>query len=453
MLLTCLRLAIKALSVHKLRTALTMLGMTIGVAAVITMISLGTGARQTVSQDIQSAGTTLITVRAGNFTRGGEESNIPSGLGSAKTLTPADADVIRRIPGVKYAASGIKMRSWINAGQQKEYSATLGTDVKYPLLNMWTFSHGKFFDGRAVSSNLAVVVLGQGLSDKLFGPDTDPTGQQVQIQGQNFRVLGVASTSDDDQGDMAYMPYTSLSKLLGVNYLQTISVSVERAGDATTVSDQIKSVLRTRHQKAVGEAYARARQSGMLGSQMPTSGTVMPDDFTVKTQAAEALTKGLYTSVAAFVLANMPKVDEVNLQEMAGTLNRAGATMTALLVAIATISLVVGGIGIMNIMLVSVTERTREIGIRRSVGARKRDVLLQFLVEAVTLSLIGGSIGICFGFLLSLIVTKIFEWPTSVPPSAIALAFGIAGAVGVFFGFYPARRASQLDPIEALRYE
>ena len=173
----------------------------------------------------------------------------------------------------------------------------------------------------------------------------------------------------------------------------------------------------------------------------------------MKTQAAEALTKGLYTSVAAFVLANMPKVDQVNLEEMSGTLQRAGTTMTALLAAIAAISLVVGGIGIMNVMLVSVSERTREIGLRRAVGARRRDVMLQFLVEAVALSCCGGLAGIVFGFAAAFVVTRVLEWPASVSPAAVALAFGIAAAVGVFFGFYPARRASRLDPIDALRYE
>ena len=453
MLFTCLRLAIKAFGVHKLRTALTMLGITIGVAAVITMVALGNGAQRSVSQQVQSAGTTLITVRAGNFTRGGEESNIATGLGSATTLTPDDASAIRNLPGVKYAAAGLKMRGWVYAGSEKEFTQVLGTDVAFPVMNLWSFPRGRFFDSEAVAGDQAVAVLGQDLSDKLFGPDTNPKGRDIEIQHQRFRVLGVAAVSDEDGADMAYVPYTSLERLLGLSYIQTVSVSVERAGDATEVSERIRTLLRARHQKSSAQAFARARHLGLYGSQMPGSGVLMPDDFTVKTQAAEALTKGLYTSVAAFVLANMPKVDEVNLQEMAGTLTRADTTMTALLVAIATISLIVGGIGIMNIMLVSVTERTREIGIRRSVGARRRDVLLQFLVEAVTLSLIGGLVGICFGFIISLVVTRVFEWRTSVPASAIALAFGIAGAVGVFFGFYPARRASRLDPIEALRYE
>ena len=192
-----------------------------------------------------------------------------------------------------------------------------------------------------------------------------------------------------------------------------------------------------------------------MGNQMPGMGAGggTPDDFTVKTQAAEALTKGLYTSVAAFVLANMPKVDEINMQEMSGTLNRARNTMTALLAAIATISLIVGGIGVMNIMLMSVTERTREIGIRRAVGARTRDVRQQFLVEAVTLSLCGGAIGIVFGFVAALIIERVLGWPASISLQAVALGFGIAAATGIFFGFYPAHRASKLSPIDALRYE
>jgi putative ABC transport system permease protein len=247
------------------------------------------------------------------------------------------------------------------------------------------------------------------------------------------------------------VPYTTLQRVLGVAYLHQITVSAKEAGQASDIVDQIVPLLRKRH--SLDSTSARAR-TGLLGNQMPQSGSgFTPDDFTAKTQAAEALTKGLYTSVAAFVLANMPKVDAVNMQEMAGTLNRAGSTMTALLAAIAAISLVVGGIGIMNIMMVSVTERTREIGIRRAIGAKKRDVLLQFLVEAVTLSLAGGTVGIILGFVTSLIVTQIFEWPASIPAWSIALAFGIAGMVGIFFGFYPARRASRLSPIDALRYE
>jgi putative ABC transport system permease protein len=190
---------------------------------------------------------------------------------------------------------------------------------------------------------------------------------------------------------------------------------------------------------------------GLQGGSMYAGET--PDDFTVKTQASEALTKGLNTSVAAFILANMPQMDQVNLKEMSGTLSRAGQTMTALLAAIATISLIVGGIGIMNIMLVSVTERTREIGIRRAVGARSSDVLMQFLVEAVGLGVAGGVFGIIIGYVASFAITQLLQWQADVSITAVALAFGIAAATGVFFGFYPAHRASKLNPIDALRFE
>ncbi|MDE3105198.1 MAG: FtsX-like permease family protein [Acidobacteriota bacterium] len=233
-----------------------------------------------------------------------------------------------------------------------------------------------------------------------------------------------------------------------------ITVSAEQAGDATRISQDIRTLLRTRHHLD-NQPVQPAGSAALGGLQMPGAGSggETPDDFTVKTQASEALTKGLNTSVAAFILANMPQMDQTNSQEMAGTLSRAGSTMTALLAAIATISLIVGGIGIMNIMLVSVTERTREIGIRRAIGARQRDVLQQFLVEAVSLSAFGGVFGIVLGFLAAVVITQVLGWPAEISVTAVALAFGIAGLTGVFFGFYPARRASRLSPIDALRYE
>jgi putative ABC transport system permease protein len=455
MLRTSFRIAVKALNRHKLRTALTMLGMTIGVAAVITMVALGSGAQQTVSDDIQSAGTALINLRAGNYTRGGEESNVGSGLGSATTLTPGDAEAIAKIPGIRSYVPGVKMRGWVSAGNQKSYVSVLGTAAAFPQVYTLTLQRGKFFKPGDVTSASQVVVLGPGLRDRLFGPDENPVGQSVHIHNQTFRVVGVLNTSDEEQMESAYVPFPCLQKILGVTYLQIVTIYATQAGETTRIADDIKAVLRKRHHLDTSEALERVKRTGLGGDQMPHSGTglMVPDDFTVKTQASEALTKGLYTSVAAFVLANMPKVDQANLTEMAGTLNRAGSTMTALLAAIATISLVVGGIGIMNIMLVSVTERTREIGIRRAVGARAKDVLFQFLVEAVTLGLCGGAAGILLGFIASFAVTELLEWPASVSLSAVALSVGISAAVGIFFGFYPARRASHLDPINALRHE
>jgi ABC-type antimicrobial peptide transport system permease subunit len=452
MLKSSLRIAIKALKVNKLRTGLALLGMTIGVAAVLTMFALGTGAQQSVSSEVKSAGTTLITVRAGNFTRGGEDSNIATGLGTATTLTPQDAEAIRNIKGVAYVSSVTRMRGWVEYGSQKNYGEIYGTDIDYPKMYSWNFDKGRFFKSGDVQDSVNVAVIGTTVRDALFG-DADPIGQTIAIHGQQFTVKGVFSTSDEAQAQMVIVPYTSLQKILGINYLQLIAVSSEQAGQASQVALDITPLLRGRHH--LDQAAKPAGQPAFLGGlQTPgTGGGENPDDFTVKTQASEALTKGLNTSVAAFVLANMPQMDQVNLQEMSGTLSRAGQTMTALLAAIATISLIVGGIGIMNIMLVSVTERTREIGIRRAVGARSHDVLMQFLVEAVSLGVAGGVFGIVVGFLAAIIITATLQWQATVSFSAVVLAFGIAAATGIFFGFYPARRASKLNPIDALRFE
>jgi putative ABC transport system permease protein len=448
-----LRIALRALGRHKLRTALTTLGMTIGVAAVITMVALGSGAQETVADDVRSAGTNLIRVDAGNFTRGGEESKIATGLGSASTLTPDDAHAIAAMPGVKYASAVVRLRGWVANGKTREYLQVLGTEASYPQLYGWRAARGLFFQATDVTGAAPVAVLGTGARDKLFGDGVNPVGRDLLIRDASVRVVGLVSGGDDDQMDAVYVPFTVLQRVLAIEHLHSVVVAAAQAGDATRLADEIKPLLRKRHHLDSDAAMARLRQGGLLGNQAPSSTFGVPDDFTVKTQAAEALTKGLYTSVAAFVLANMPKVDQVNLEEMSGTLQRAGTTMTALLAAIAAISLVVGGIGIMNVMLVSVSERTREIGLRRAVGARRRDVLLQFLVEAVTLSSCGGLVGILFGFAAAAVVTRVLEWPASVSPGSVALAFGIAAAVGVFFGFYPARRASRLDPIDALRSE
>jgi putative ABC transport system permease protein len=455
MLMNSLRIALKALGRHKLRTALTMLGMTIGVAAVITMVALGSGAQETVSNDIQSSGTTMINIRAGNYTRGGEESNIGSGLGSANTLTLADAQEIGKVEGVHYFAPGVKMRAWLGADGGRAYAPILGTDVTYPDMYSERMERGKFFRKSDVESGAAVVVLGPSLSEQLFGVDVKPIGKTVTLHNQEFKVIGVLSTTDDEQTETAFVPYPALQKILGIDNLHIVTIAARRAGDTTRIAEDTRTLLRTRHHLDSADPTALMKRTGLGGDQMPHSGTglLVPDDFTIKTQAAEALTKGLYTSVAAFVLANMPKVDQVNMTEMAGTLNRAGSTMTALLAATATISLIVGGIGIMNIMLVSVTERTREIGIRRAVGARSRHILMQFLVEAVTLGMCGGAVGIILGFIAAFAITQLLEWPASVTLSSVALSVGISAAVGIFFGFYPAERASRLDPIDALRHE
>ncbi len=411
------------------------------------------GAQESVSSDVKSAGTTLIFVRAGNFTRGGEESKIPSGLGSSTSLVPADADEIAKIPGVKYTSAQMQYRTWVETGGGREFTQVIGADVQYPKALGWTMAKGKFFKSGDVSSAAQVAVIGTTLRDRIFG-DTNPVGETVQIHNQPYKIVGVFESKDEDQADYAVIPYTTAQKTTGTGSIQMVTVSAEQAGDTTRVSDDIKKLLRSRHHLENQLTMSSVGHS-LGGNMSPSAGGAgeTPDDFTVKTQASEALTKGLNTSVAAFILANMPQMDQTNSQEMAGTLSRAGSTMTALLAAIATISLIVGGIGIMNIMLVSVTERTREIGIRRAIGARQKDVREQFLVEAVSLAVFGGVFGIIIGFIASLVITNVLHWPATISFMAVGLAFGIAALTGVFFGFYPARKASLLSPIDALRYE
>ena len=456
MLRTSVRLAVRSLGRNKLRTLLTMLGMIIGVAAVMTMVALGNGAGQSVEQDVRSAGTSLIHVNAGNYTRGGEESRIATGLGSATTLTPDDARAIARsVPGIKTYAPGVKLRGWMTSGARRYYGPVVGTDVPFASMYGWRFDEGRWFGADDVNARRDVVVLGRTARDQIFGAGATALGQPVAIHGRSFTVVGITDTSDPDQIEMAFVPYTALQDALGISYLHTITIEAAQAGEATRIAADTAALLRSRHAAPINAAMERLRQGGITGNQMPSSGTGLgaPDDFTVKTQSSEALTKGLYTSVAAFVLANMPKLDEVNLAEMNATLERASATMTALLAGIAAISLIVGGVGIMNIMLVAVKERTREIGVRRAVGARRRDVLLQFLAEALTLSAVGGALGIALGFAAGFALTALLDWPTRTSAGAVGLAFGISAAIGIFFGFYPARRASRLDPIDALRTE
>jgi putative ABC transport system permease protein len=457
MLRTSVRLAIRALGRNVLRTILTMLGMIIGVAAVMTMVALGNGAQDTVEQDVRSAGTNLIHVNAGNYTRGGEESRIATGLGAATTLTPADAEAIgRNVAGIKNIAPGVRLRGWIASGSHRFYGQVLGTDVPFASMFGWHFDEGRWFTAADVAARRPIVVVGRTTRDQIFGSGAKAVGRTVTIHGQSFTVVGVTDTADPDQIEMAFVPYTALQDALGIAYLHTITIEAVLAGDASRVAAETAALLRSRHAAHINAAVEKLRRAGVTGNQMPqfgAGGAGAPDDFTVKTQSSEALTKGLYTSVAAFVLANMPKLDEVNLAEMNATLQRASSTMTALLAGVAAISLVVGGVGIMNIMLVAVKERTREIGVRRAVGARRRDVLVQFLTEALTLSAVGGAIGIALGFVSAFGLTLLLDWPTRTSAAGVGLAFGISGAIGIFFGFYPARRASRLDPIDALRTE
>ncbi len=420
-----------------------MLGVIIGVAAVIAMVALGTGARGSVESSLKSAGTNIIQVSAGNFTRGGENMNIASGLGGATTLTREDAEEIDKIEGVQAVASGVRNRAFVKAAHRQFFTQVRGVDPALARVHGWTWLSGEFGAGADTA------VMGRAASAELFGEGFDPVGERITIGNRSFVVAGYFRTNDTDHDETVFIPLEAGQAMLGIRHLHTISVSVEQAGDASRIAMAITDLLRERHSKG----RQAATTTGLGGNQLPTGGGSAIDDFTVKTQAAANVTKGLYTSVAAFALANMPKLDEITLQEMSSTLSRAGSTMTALLGSIAAISLIVGGIGIMNIMLVSVTERTQEIGIRLAVGARRRDVLLQFLVEATVMSSIGGLVGVLLGIATARGLTAVLDWPTQVSVVTIAGAFAIAAAVGIAFGYYPARRASRLDPIQSLRYE
>jgi putative ABC transport system permease protein len=398
-------IAMKALRRNGMRTALTALGMIIGVAAVIVMVALGAGARSSIESQIRSAGSNLVIVSAGS----GGFGPVRQGQGAVTTLTPADADAIRReVPGVRYLSPGLNTRAQLVAATSNWNTQVQGTGPELPDIRSWPVALGSFFTEQDVTRAARVLVLGAVTRDQLFGAGTDPTGEIVRINNQPFRVVGVLTPKGQaamgqDQDDLAFTPYTTVQKrLMGVQHVANITISARDGTSLATMTEQTAALLRARHRIQPGE----------------------DDDFSVRT-----------------------------MEEMASMLTSTTQTMTWLLASIAAVSLVVGGIGIMNIMLVSDTERTREIGLRLSVGARDVDVLLQFLVEAVVLSLAGGIIGIALGMTLSWVVSRVMQWTTVVTPLAVAMSFGVAAAIGVFFGFYPARKAASLNPIDALRYE
>jgi putative ABC transport system permease protein len=452
--LAATHIAWRAIGRNRLRTALTTLGVVIGVAAVIAMVALGNGARASVERTLKTAGTSIVQVTAGNFIRGGESMNIATGLGSATTLVPADTEAIRRLDGVVHAASGLRDRIYVEAGPDARlFTLVQGTEPSLAEIYGWTWLAGRGFTDADVRAGAARIVLGRIASARLFGEGVDPEGKTVRIRDRQFEVVGMMRAVDKDQDEAVFVPYTVLGAMTSRTYLQTITVGVEEAGVASQVGDAITALLRERHAKDRPQMAESAKALGGLQAPGGKAGLGPADDFVVRTLAAQQVTKGLYTEVAAFALANMPKLDSATMEEMSGTLNRAGSTMTALLASIAAISLVVGGIGIMNIMLVSVTERTKEIGLRLAMGARQRDVLVQFLVEAMVLSLIGGVVGVLGGIAAARGLTALLEWPTDVSVQAILVAFAISALVGIVFGYYPARRASRLDPIDALRHE
>jgi putative ABC transport system permease protein len=512
-----LTIALRALARNKLQTALTTIGMTIGVATVLAMIAVGSGAETAIEQQVRAAGMNLIVVTAGNYkakteddgggvvdhqarrdgdpmwdsgsgipavagagARASGHSPIPNpqsrsrrdspvvrlaafhpendpmekhdhptasqrlgdteaGLGAAATLTAADAGAIRQVRGVQYVSEGVHENVHV-VGAKRWFTRLHGADVELPSIRRaWTFAPGRFFSRREQARRAQVVVLGAVVAQKLFG-DANPVGQRITLWKQPFDVVGVvgsgswmvAPSPGDDQFDAIYVPFTTIQQLLNLSKLNDITITAASTGEVTRIAREVTELLRARHAIGVKD----------------------PDDFTVTTQARQSLARGgLRPDIARAVVGNVSGLEKVTLEQLARTLDRATRTMAALLASIAAVSLIVGGIGIMNIMLLSVTERTREIGIRRAVGARAGDVLRQFLAEAITLSVLGGLAGVVIGAAASAAIAQMFRWSAPVSVASVALSFAVAAAVGVFFGYYPARQASRLDPIESLRYE
>ncbi len=403
--LALFRDALRALRRNVLRTLLTMLGVIIGVAAVIAMVAIGGGASDQVKLQVDSLGENLVIVMAGGAQVG---AGVLGGAGTAGTLTVADAEAIRReVPGVRHVSPEARSAAQVAAGNENCSTQVLGVGVEYPALRNWPLAGGEFFGAAAERAAARVAVLGRTVARALFG-DGDPIGAVVRIDGVPFTVIGVlaakgANMMGQDQDDAVLVPYTAaLRRLLGQTNLRMINVGAESAAAMGPVQREIAALLRQRHRLPAGRE----------------------DDFTIRTQE----------ELAAF----------------AGSTTR---IMAGLLGAIAGVSLLVGGIGIMNIMLVSVTERTREIGLRLALGARRRDILRQFLIEAALLSAAGGVVGVAAGLGISRVAAWVLNWPAAAPVSVVAGAVVFSAGVGVFFGFYPARRAARMDPIEALRRE
>src|SRR5713101_6727297 len=399
-----LNIALRALRRDKMRSVLTALGIIIGVAAVIAMVGIGNGAKSQVEAQIASLGQNVILIFSGSTTSSG----IRTGWGGAGTLKIEDAEAIRReIPGVVAVSEEVRSITQVAAGNQNWSTQVLGESAEYFDIRQWPLADGAPFTPQDVRSAYKVCVVGRTTATQIYGNE-NPVGQILRIKNVPFVITGVLtpkglSPQGVDQDDIVIMPYTSaMKRVVGGTTLRGMNVQIGDATEMTAAQQQIIALLRQRHNIRPGR----------------------DDDFTVRTQ-----------------------------QEIAETATETSKVMTLLLGAIAGVSLVVGGIGIMNIMLVSVTERTREIGIRMAVGAHGSDILLQFLTEAVTLSVIGGVIGIGTGIGASKLIEAWRHWPVATPLLWILAAFVVSGAVGIFFGFYPARKASQLDPIDALRYE
>jgi putative ABC transport system permease protein len=400
-----LKIALRALRRNILRSFLTMLGIIVGIASVIVGVSMGTGAKAEVDKRIASMGQNLITVMSGNMSRGG----VRGGFGGRPNLTVADYEALRKeVPGVTAASPEARTQSQIVVGNQNSNVQVSGVSEDYLTARSWPLRGGENFTAADIRNAAKVCLIGTTTANSLFGENVDPVGQVIRIKSAPFTIVGWleakgSGSFGQDQDDILLVPYTSVMKRLsGDTMFRSIFVQAESPAAIPAVQTQLNEFFRQRHQIAEGK----------------------DDDFMVRTQ-----------------------------QETSDFFNANNKIMTVLIGFFAGISLVVGGIGIMNIMLVSVTERTREIGIRLAVGARGRDVLRQFLIEAVLLSVVGGALGIATGYWLAPLLTKFAGFPTLISNTSVIVAFTVSAVIGIVFGFFPALKAARLDPIDALRYE
>ena len=397
-------IALRGLRRNKLRSSLTALGIIIGVAAVVSMVSVGNGAQASITKQVSSLGKNLLTVFSGSKRSGG----VSSGLGSASTITLADADAIaREVRDVVAVSPEVTSTAQVIANGRNWSTSVVGQSPEYLQIRDWKLASGSMFSEREIRSSAKVAVIGSKTALELFGP-LNPIGQSVRVKNIPFTIIGLleskgAGMGGQNQDDRLIIPYTTaMKRITGDKYLRSVNVQIGTAGRMEIAQTQITSLLRQRHRLLPGDT----------------------DDFNI-----------------------------FNQKDIADTVSSVTGTVKLLLGAISSLSLIVGGIGIMNIMLVSVTERTREIGIRIAVGAQPSAIRLQFLIEAITLSLLGGIVGICLGVGASWGVGLFSTFKAMVTLESIVLAFGVSFAIGVFFGYYPARKAAALDPIDALRYE
>ena len=523
-----LTLALQSLLRNRVQTALAMLGVTVGVTALVTSVALGRGAQEAIRDQLLAAGVNMIIVTAGNYqveqsSGGGVEADHGSiddsrlkellngylvarnradtlngfkdaqynggrpgfrtadftyqtsparmllahfeddpfavhdhptarerlgdsmaGLGAAATLTVDDARAIEaQIPGIQFTASGVHENARITTDNDEErqwFTRLHGTESNLPQIRSgWFFPYGNFLTPAQVENSEQVMVLGRVAADKLYGEGVNPVGETVLLWNQPFRIIGVVDSrswatppaAGDDQFDAIYIPVSTVHRLLNLSKLNTITITTASAGDTTRIAREITELLRQRH--------------GITD--------MMADDFTVKTQAEQLLGKGLSPELARVVAGNMESVDNLTIEKLSQSLERANRTMMILLAGIAAVSLLVGGIGVMNLLLLSVTQRTREVGLRIAMGARSRDIATQFIVEAISLCLIGGVIGAVLGIFISSGVEQFFQWSTDVSIVSTVMAIAVAIALGILSGVYPAQRAARLDPIGALHAE